>query len=493
MATPLPPNRAPFTLDEVLAVTGGALARGGECRVEGVCTDSRALSPGNAFVALRGERFDGHEHVARAAAAGARLALVEREVDAPAGLTLVRVPDALRALGALGRAHRRRWAAGPGPRRALVAVAGSVGKTTTRRAIATLLAGLGRAVHASAGNLNNAIGVPVVLLGLEPGHEIAVVEIGTSAPGEVAYGASLAEPDVAVLTRVAVEHAEGLGGLDDIAREEGAIFEALGPAGVAIANADDDRCMTQLIRAVAPRRRVAYGRAPGAEVRLEGREPRGLVGSLLRASLPGPAGDPPREHAFHTPLLGEAGAYATCAALAVAHALAPGAIEGVSLEAALAPLARERDPGRLAPHLLADGTVVLDDSYNANTASVAAGLEAARELAAELGRRLVVVLGEMRELGPLAAEEHDEAARLCVAAAPAALVAVGGEARRASELARAAGIDAVFAPDAGEAWAPLAAALRPGDVVLIKGSRGVGLDALVARLQQAGGAFGGAP
>ncbi|HEU4538049.1 MAG TPA: UDP-N-acetylmuramoyl-tripeptide--D-alanyl-D-alanine ligase, partial [Polyangiaceae bacterium] len=420
MATPLPPNRAPFTLDEVLSATGGAVVAGGDCRVEGVGTDSRALAPGQAFVALRGERFDGHEHVARAAAAGARLALIDREVAAPPGLTLVRVPDTLRALGALALAHRLRWAAAPsaGPRRAVVAVAGSVGKTTTRRAVATALAALGRAVHASAGNLNNAVGIPIVLLGLGPEHDAAVVEVGTSSPGEVAYGASLARPDVAVLTRVAVEHAEGLGGLDDIAREEGAIFEALGPEGVAIANADDEHCAAQLARVAAPRRRVAYGRAAGADVRLLGREPRGLVGSRLRASLPSAAGDPPAEHAFHTPLLGDAGAYATCAALAVAHALAPDALAGASLERAFAPLARDREPGRLAPIALGDGTVVLDDTYNANLASVAAGLDAARELAAELGRRLVVVLGEMRELGPLAAAEHDEAARLAAAAAP---------------------------------------------------------------------------
>jgi UDP-N-acetylmuramoyl-tripeptide--D-alanyl-D-alanine ligase len=486
MATPLPPNRAPFTLDEVLAATGGTLVAGGACRVEGVSTDSRHLAPGNAFVALRGERFDGHEHVARAAAAGATLAVVDRAVAPPDGMTLVRVDDTLRALGALARAHRQRWARNAaGPPRALVAVVGSVGKTTTRRATATLLAGLGRSVHASAGNLNNAVGVPVVLLGLEPHHDAAVVEIGTSSPGEVAYGASLAKPDVAVLTRIAIEHSEGLGGLDDIAREEGSIFAALGPGGCAVANADDEHCAAQL--SLARARRLSYGRAASAEVRLEGREPRGLVGSLLRVALPGPAGDPPRAHAFHTPLLGEAGAYATLAALAAAQAVAPGAVEGVSLERALAPLAREREPGRLWPHLLGDGTVVIDDSYNANTASVAAGLEAARELASALVRRLVVVLGEMRELGPLAEAEHDEVARLAVAAAPAALVAVAGEARRFHERAAAAGLPSAFAPDAGAAADTLERFVQPGDIVFVKGSRGVGLDALVERLQKTRG------
>lgn len=400
-------------------------------------------------------------------------------------MTVVRVGDTLKALGALALAHRRRWAANvEGRPRVLVAVAGSVGKTTTRRAIATVLAGIGRAVHASAGNLNNAVGIPVVLLGLEPEHDAAVVEIGTSSPGEVAYGASLAEPDVAVLTRIAVEHSEGLGGLDEIAREEGAIFAALGPSGIAIANADDALCAEQLALA-SPRRRVAYGRAADAEVRLGVREARGLVGSLLRVSLPGPSGDPPREHAFHTPLLGEPGAYATCAALSVAHALAPGAVEGVSLERALAPLSREREPGRLWPHLLGDGTVVLDDSYNANTASVASGLEAARELATSMGRRLVVVLGEMRELGPLAASEHDEVAALAVATAPAALVAVAGEARRFHERAASAGLDSAFADDANAAWPSLDRFARPGDIVFVKGSRGVGLDALVERLHAA--------
>src|SRR5438105_292277 len=221
MATAIPPNRAPFTPEEIATATGGRLVRGGGPSV-GVFTDSRAVVHGAAFVAIGGERFDGHAFLAEVAGRGAS-ALVVAKDGAPEGPAVVRVDDTRRALGQMGRAHREKWSAAGA--RLLVAITGSAGKTTTKAVLAKVLgAAAPGAVHASAGNLNNDIGVPMTLFGLASEHRYAVVEVGTNARGEIGNLAAIALPNVAVLTLVAAAHTEGLGTLDDVAREKGALF-----------------------------------------------------------------------------------------------------------------------------------------------------------------------------------------------------------------------------------------------------------------------------
>ena len=473
MAGGLPENRARFTLGEVAAATSGVLspATAAEREVLGVQTDSRAALAGKLFVALSGERFDGHTFVSDAVKTGAAALLVEREVPDP-GVPVVRVPSTLAALGALAGAHRGRFAG------RLVGIAGSAGKTTTRSAVGALLELVAPgAVHQTHGNLNNAIGVPLVLLGLEAEHRFAVVEIGTNAPGEVALLTAMAAPDAGVLTLIGIEHSEGLGDLDGIEREEGALFAGLLAGGIALGNADDVRVARQLERAPGARR-VRYGFAETAEIRCLARSTDALRQRLTIAV----AG---RRLELELSLLGDAGVYAALAAVAVTHALGLELPDAPSISLALS---RAGEPGRLEVHELADGTVVLDDAYNSNPASALASLKTAAELARERRARLVVVLGEMRELGALSAREHTRVGEAVGQSGAAELVAVSGDARLFVAAAKSAGIAGEFAVDAEAALAAVRGRLRPGDVVLVKASRGVRCERVVAGLVGRGAA-----
>jgi len=488
---PLPSNRAQFSLDDVMAATGGVWQQRGACNdVVGISTNTRTLTTANAFVALEGPSFDGHNHVEQACQQGASLVIVSRPVTAPRHVSVVHVPDPRQALGQLALAHRRRWSQAPSSvPRTLVAVAGSAGKTTTRRAIACLLAGLGRNVHYAAGNFNNAIGVPLVLLGLEAHHDTAVVEIGTSQPGEVAYGVSLAEPDIGVLTLVAMEHGEGLGTLDAIADEEGDLLALLPLSALVIVNGDDPRCVDQLRRSQAAHQ-LLYGKGNNADIMIQSRLGLGLKGSRVtvmitargeqKDQIPHKA----QQLTFTTPLLGEVGAYATGAALTVAWALSRDPLTSESVSHALAPLADERDGGRLVPYELSNGTILIDDSYNANTASMQTGISTALEIASQGGRRLVLVLGEMRELGTFTQAEHLAVGALAAEAHPAMVIAVGGNARLIADHVLTAGGHASFALDVVGAEPLVMGAIQAGDVVLVKGSRGVGLDVLVQHIRE---------
>jgi len=473
MASLIPQNRAQFSLSQVATLSDGTV-RGPDVQCVGVTTDTRADLRGQLFVALRGERFDGHEFAAQALAHGAAGVVVEREL--PGVTSAVVVSSTLSALGALAAAHRQRWA------KRVVAVAGSAGKTTTRSAITALLNALHPgAVHFAAGNLNNLIGVPMVLLGLEPEHSIGVVEIGTNAPGEVRTLSTLAAPDLAVLTLIGLEHSEGLGDLDGIEREEGEIWSGLGREGLAVANADDLR-VQRTLQAVAPIRALSYGYAEGANYRLRTRTPSALGGSALEVERRTPFGEDAIR--LDTPLLGEAGAYASLAALAVAEWLSQAALEPRLVSSALSAAG---EPGRLTPIELGDGTVVLDDSYNSNPASVKSSLLTAAEIAAARGARLVLVIGEMRELGALAAEQHSEVGTFIAQSGAALLLALVGDARRFLAPAQRAGIDSLFAETSEQGLELLLSRLEPKDVVLVKASRGVRAERLVRGLCDAKG------
>lgn len=489
--TTIPSNHASFSLEEALVATSGALLQeGAEPGARGVSTDSRNIEPGNLFVAIVGERFDGHDHLATAHAQGAAIAVVSRRVAAPAGLATILVDDTIRALGDLARAHRRRWAArATGLPRRVVAITGSAGKTTTRRTIAALLRALGASVHASTGNLNNAIGVPMVLLGLTEAHDTAVVEIGTSSPGEIAYGAALTEPDVAVLTLVALAHSERLGGLRGVAAEKGALLRALSPGGVAVVNGDDPHARAQLLGSPS-KRWILYGMAENADVRVTSAETLGPDAARIELALRGPVRHEPNAFSSlpiapavlrcEVPLLGQAGAYAAAAAVAAGCVLAPERLASETLTAAFSTLGEEG--GRLVPVRLADGTLLLDDSYNANRASMVASIDLAAKLAKREGRRLGLVLGEMRELGEHAASEHRIVGEAAARAEPAYLVTVAGHAATIAA-AVAGGADVVHVDDARVALDALRARLRPGDVVLVKASRGIGLELVVDGLR----------
>jgi UDP-N-acetylmuramoyl-tripeptide--D-alanyl-D-alanine ligase len=474
MASLIPENSAEFSLSEVARITSGTL-HGADAQCVGVTTDSRGDLRGRLFVALRGERFDGHEFVSQAAALGARGMVVEHATaDLPVGS--VQVKSTLSALGALAGAHRRRWG------RRIVAVAGSAGKTTTRSAITAVLGAVSTAgLHFAAGNLNNLIGVPMVLLGLRAEHALGVVEIGTNAPGEVRALSLMSAPDLAVLTLVGIEHSEGLGDLDGIEREEGEIWSGLSATGVALSNADDVRVARTVARAN-PDRSLNYGVREGANYRLVSRTSTALGGSRLHIERrTEQASD---SITLEIPLLGDAGAYAALAALAVGEWATDSALDPAVVSAALSGAG---EPGRLTPIELADGSVVLDDTYNSNPASVTSSVSAAREIALARAARLVLVIGEMRELGALSSAQHAEVGETLGRSGAAVLVAVMGDAALFLPAAQRAGLDATFAENAEQALAELLPRLQPKDVVLVKASRGVRAERLVRGLVEAKG------
>jgi UDP-N-acetylmuramoyl-tripeptide--D-alanyl-D-alanine ligase len=490
MATPIPTNHARMSLPAVLEATNGRLARTplGPVEVVGITTDSRAVTPGSAFVALRGETHDGHDFVRRAALAGARTLIVGRgrgrdlEVDVDAAV--VEVDDTLVAWGALGRAHLRAWRAETSGART-VAITGSAGKTTTKELCASLLGLFGRC-HATPGNLNNRVGVPAVALGLEGTDRFALFELGMSLPGEMGALATIATPDVAVLLNVGVAHAGGVGGSRaDVAREKGALLEALAPSAIAVVNADDDAVLSQLPRTRAARV-VTFGRTPDADYRLLERSAAPEGGSHLAVELP--RHDGRRRVDVDLPLPGEASAIDLVAALAAAEAAS-----GVEIDAAL--LARtvagvSSVSGRASLRRLAGDIVVLDDSYNANPASMRAALQTLDEIASPGGRRTVAILGEMKELGPLGPREHellgDELGRRRLAL----VIGCGGLMNLALDRAALAGTRIAKAEDTLAAARLAVDEIRGGDAVLLKGSRSAAVERVWAALEEKHGVGG---
>ena len=476
MATVIPKNEATFSLAEVLLATGGrsigAAPLGNAC---GVCSDTRRLRAGELFVALRGIRYDAHEHLEAAHRGGAKLLVVDREECLPLGAAGVLVPSTLAALGALARFHRRRWKLADARRR-VVAITGSAGKTTTKQAVAGVLSAVtGEGVHRPAGNLNNQVGVPLTLLGLTEQHRYAVVELGTNAPGEIATLAAMCEPDVAVVTLIALAHTAGLGSLDDVAAEKTALFARLSETGgVAVGNLDDRRVARALSKITGPV--VGYGHRAGALAAVV------IAASRLREQLDTELLliDPCDKHfSVTTPLLGTAGALASAAALAVVVAL--GLV--VADEALLTQgLSEGSPPGRLQVRHAADGWLIIDDSYNANPASMRSSIRFAAEVASLGGRRLVLVLGEMRELGALSGRLHREIGSVAVEAPAALVIGVGGNARQLVDSAAEAGVKAYFATDADDAVRLARRYLTAADVVLVKGSRGVRTERVIEQL-----------
>ena len=475
MSTAIPRNAARFTTAGVARATRGKILRGDEARAHGgATTDSRAVEKGTVFVALRGERFDGHAFVADAVERGATLVVVEKDREIPHDADAIAVEDTLVAWGDLASAHLSAWKSRGGR---VVAITGSAGKTTTKEMCASLLSRIG-AVHATAGNLNNRIGVPAVVLGLDERHAFAVVEMGMSEPGEIARLTEIAPPDVSIVTNVGLAHAGGVGGgEDDVAREKGAIFAAIREDGVAIVNADDARVVAQSKRARG--RAITFGRAAGADYRLANRTSLGSRGSRVDIARGG------ETVSIDLPIVGEAAAMDFAAALAAAEAVTKSKLTAADIAEAAASL---RVPaGRASIRALADGTLLIDDSYNANPDSMRSAIRALAEIAEREGRRAVAVIGEMRELGPRAEVEHvaigDELARSKVSL----VVGCGGLANLALERAAAAGARVLGAEDARSAAKMAVSEIAPNDVVLVKASRGVAAEVVVVALAEARG------
>jgi UDP-N-acetylmuramoyl-tripeptide--D-alanyl-D-alanine ligase len=467
-------DRLSLTAGDIAAATGGRLVRGDPRQaIDGISIDSRTAGQGDFFIAIRGERFDGHRFVADALAHGARGALVEKasgvaEATAgtpPGGPAIVEVEDTTRGLQDVARDVRRRSGA------RVVAITGSAGKTTTKEIVAEFLSTRYR-VFRNKGNLNNHIGLPLSLLELRSRPEVAVVELGMNHRGEIRTLVGIAEPDVRVWTNVGDAHLGFFASGDEIADAKAEVLEQARAEDVLVANADDPRIVAR-IGAFAGRV-VTFGIDSPADVRATAVENRGLSGTA--ADVRTPAG----VVRIDTRLLGAGNLANILAGTAVAlHFDVP--LEQIAACAAALQPARRR--GELLR--LPGGVTLIDDSYNSSPAALRRALDTVR--AATGSARKVAVLGEMLELGAHAARLHEACGAAAAEAGLDLLVAVGGEPARAmADAAVRAGMReaaVLHVSSSAEAIERALQRIRPGDLVLVKGSRGIGTDVVVDRLK----------
>jgi UDP-N-acetylmuramoyl-tripeptide--D-alanyl-D-alanine ligase len=451
-----------LTLQEIARITGGTLSpSGARATVTAISTDSRTVGRGELFVPLRGDRFDGHDFLGQAARKGAAACLSE-EVLAGFPVPVIRVEDTLVAMGSLAASLRRDFS---GP---VIAVTGSSGKTTTKEMLSAILS-LSDVGLKTAGNFNNLIGLPLTLFRLEPRHRWAILEMGMSARREIARLAEIADPTVGVITNVGPAHLETLLNLDGVARAKGELFAALKPGGTAVINADDE-LVAQLPVANGVRR-LLFGTSPEAQVRAEEIE---VTGEAVRFRLLLPEGE--RFVTLKVP-----GRHNVSNALAAAAAAAS---VGVGIDLIVRGLENFTPvSGRMEVVRGEDGVLFIEDGYNANPLSVRVALEALDEMGGS-GRR-VAVLGDMLELGSGSDGFHREAgwvaARRCDY-----LLLMGGMAEHTSAGARERGMQSDRVRVVGshdEAAEHLRRILRPGDRVLIKGSRGMKMEKIGAALR----------
>jgi UDP-N-acetylmuramoyl-tripeptide--D-alanyl-D-alanine ligase len=459
---------APVTLRQVIDWTGARLVGmprhpADEPLFSGVGTDTRTFKAGGLFVALSGENFDGSTFVAKAVAAGAAAAIVADDVGGvPPGFPLLRVPDTLAALQALAAAYRLTL-----PTRVL-GVTGSNGKTTTKEFCAKVIGSTG-SVAATRGNLNNHIGVPLTLLSIEPGHAVAVVEMGMNHAGETAPLAEMARPEAGIITNVGVAHIEHLGNREAIAEEKAALARALPADGCLIIDAEGDFADYLAGQTAAPTVRVGFSkgevRAASISFGPEGSRFTVREGSdTAECLLPVPG-----EHMVRNALF----------------AVAAGRYFGIGLDACAAALARaSAGSGRLQQREIR-GVHVIDDSYNANPDSMVAALETAARMVVP-GRKFAA-LGQMNELGSLTVAGH-RAVGKAAAGRVDHLITVGPVAEDIARAATESGLSAVEAlGDVGEAAARLDELLKPGDLLLVKGSRGARMERVIQAYERGAG------
>ncbi len=427
-----------------------------------VTTDSREIGPKAVFVALPGERADGADYVGEAFGKGALAAIVSEAgaKKVPAALARTRpvfvVRDPVEALGDLARAHRLRHRRIP-----LVAITGSSGKTTTKEMLYCLLS-RSRRVLCNAGNRNNLIGMPLTLLALSEEHDAAILEMGTNSPGEIARLAGIAAPDIGLITNIAPAHLAGLGSMEGVAREKGELYRALPPEGVAVVNATDLRAVREAARCSAEK--VYFG-VPMND--FSGRI-LSMTDSGMRIAVRTPAGE-------FTSSIGVSGEHHLMNALAAAAVAFTLGMRPAEMEEGFATFSSV--PGRFHAEPLRGGGLLLDDSYNANPASVEAALRSLAALAR--GRRTVVVFGDMLELGQASAASHFRIGHLAAALKVGRLFAFGREAAYAAKGACEGGMDPLaveHVTDRETLREAVRGCLSAGDVVLVKGSRGMRLD-----------------
>jgi UDP-N-acetylmuramoyl-tripeptide--D-alanyl-D-alanine ligase len=453
-----------LTVDQILSVTSGRLAAGSSgAAVSGISTDTRTLKPGDCFFALVGERFDGHRFLPQAADKGA--AAVVASDGAAAGRlaeypgAVIIVADTERALGDLAAWQRRRL------RCRVVAITGSCGKTSVKEMLGQILERRLRG-HRAASSFNNFVGVPLTIFASGPDDDYLILELGTSAPGEMRRLAEIASPDIAVVTCVGPTHLEGLGSVEGVANEKEELVRSLGPKGLAVLNFDDPHvaAMAEAAKGAVRTFGVTDGDVVAGDVQVEPDRVAFALDSGVMVRLPAPG----RHNVLNA-----------LAAVTVAREF------GLEDEEIAAALARYKPPEmRLVRQTLPGGVTLIDDCYNANPMSSQAALEVLCSQPAS-GRR-VLVQGDMLELGPESTELHARLGQAVAESCVNVLVTVGDQTRETS-LAAAAKADLVrfHFPSAQAAAGEVASLLGPGDAVLVKGSRGMALEYVSAAIREA--------
>ena len=428
-----------------IAETLGLPPPANDFAVTGVCTDTRTIVPGSLFVALQGETFDGHDYILEAFSGGAVACLVEREVSGTEGLMWT-VPDTLKALGDLAHAYRLRFSSLP-----VIAITGSVGKTSTKEMIAAVLRTKFLTL-ATEKNYNNEIGVPQTLFGLTSLHRAAVIEMGMRGQGEIARLAEIAEPTIALITNIGYAHIERLGSRENIAEAKTELFAALKPGSVAMIPLEDEFADTMLSRIPAGVRVIGVGN-PDASHTLSSHVERLTPSRMPTLSVPG-------VHHLRNALF----------ALAVAN------LVGIEEKDTIHALENWGGADKRMSVKKAGTLTILDDCYNAGVESMKAALETLKQM--HPGG--IAILGDMKELGDYASELHREVGRNAAHSDLRLLVTVGDLAR---EIAVGAGdIPHLHADTAEEVFALLKPELRPNDFILVKGSRAMAMEQIVQAL-----------
>ncbi len=435
-----------LTLQTIAKATAGRYA-GPAISIDSICTDSRAIKPGCLFIAIKGDNHDGHRHLDQAAAGGAAAVMVH--ADGPSLLPAIRVDDTRRAMGRLANSIRQRF------RAKVIGVGGSNGKTGTKHLIEAALKEKLRGT-ASPKSFNNDIGVPVTIFDADPVHDFVILEMGTNHPGEILNLTKIAEPDIAVITSIGAEHLEFLGDLDGVRRENADIVRGLRPKSVLIFNGDDGDLASRLGSFEGEKVTFGFDRANDlcvTDLRCE------ATGIRFRINDSG--------HDFFVPLLGRHTASNALAAIAVARHM------GVDDDSIATGLAEVKGPQWRLQVQVIGGVTFLNDAYNANPHSMRAALETVRDMSSA-GRK-IAVLGDMRELGVTSDLLHREMGPIASACGLDQLWCVGEKAALIGDHARGISVVKRYAT-AVECAADATTFFESGDLILLKGSRGVGLE-----------------
>ena len=458
-----------LTIGEIVTATGGQLVQGQSDRIcRGISTDTRTLSPGNLFIALVGDRFDGHAFVPSAVTKGATGIIFEegRKVGVQPeahSVAIIAVKDTVRALGDIAHVWRMRFTI------PVIAVTGSSGKTTTKEMTASILS-LTKMVVKNRGNFNNLIGLPLTLLQINASHDAAVVELGTNLPGEIARLTDIARPVIGVITNVGPAHLEGLKNLDGVREEKADLFRTMTAEGIAVINSDDEA----VVRAAHQwkGKTITFGLTHGSSVGATSIKIRGEKGITFTLSIGR------RKRELTMAVLGEHNVYNALAAAACSHAC------GIDYDDICRGLTAFRQvSGRMELFRLWKGAFLIDDTYNANPSSVKEALKTLRDLAGRKGSTLI--FGDMLELGDRAEEIHEDIGMAIADTGVGRLILRGRFSRAVAAGAQKKGLSGdriFFFDDSGDIADFIVKSLRDGEWILIKGSRGMHMEVITGAI-----------